>query len=374
MRYSGCELDLNMVAADGDLSHSDCAEYSVMRLEADFVDEKTVGLALKSSEDMVDGRAAPTTSASTEPTTKRAKTTKAAAAPKEKKTTAKKTTKKKAGEDVDEPTKPPSVKGATGATATRFTQDVNTNHPQPNGSSTTRGAAPTQQPPERPTTPPLPSQPLPAKAPTSAKYEPYTAQRALALFAKYADSDDPNVIGPEGFEALCTDAGIPLEGALPLILAWQLNSQEMAKISKDEWVKGMATLKIASLPALSTALTDLQNLLILQQGAVQKPTGKKDDVYDRTLYNSYTQDAKGSFGKLYTYCFSLAKQEPPSVLDFLAEKPNYKATNKDLWSMMLEFCQTVNPSLQDYEADGAWPTLLDDFVAWKKEKTASAEK
>jgi DCN1-like protein 4/5 len=207
---------------------------------------------------------------------------------------------------------------------------VNANS-QPNGSSSSPpNPVPAQQP-ERPTTPPLPSQPPAAKPPTSLKYEPYTAQRALALFAKYADSDDPNVIGPEGFETLCTDAGIPLDGALPLILAWQLNAQEMAKISKDEWVKGTATLKcvlilfsmtnptlttgspllcrIACLPALSTALTDLQNLLILQQGAVQKPAGKKDEVYDRTLYNSYTQDIQGSFGKLYTYCFSLAKQE-----------------------------------------------------------------
>ncbi|KAJ7349120.1 potentiating neddylation domain-containing protein [Mycena albidolilacea] len=65
------------------------------------------------------------------------------------------------------------------------------------------------------------------------------------------------------------------------------------------------------------------------------------------------------------------------VLEFITEKGTYKATNKDLWSMMLEFCRTVEPSLQDYEADGAWPTLLDDFVAWKKAKlgngTAEAE-
>ena len=53
---------------------------------------------------------------------------------------------------------------------------------------------------------------------------------------------------------------------------------------------------------------------------------------------------------------------------------------------MLEFCETVSPTLQDYEVDGvsaafpstfppfinvfrtwqAWPTLLDDFVVWKK--------
>ena len=33
---------------------------------------------------------------------------------------------------------------------------------------------------------------------------------------------------------------------------------------------------------------------------------------------------------------------------------------------MLEFCQTVKPSLEGYEEDAAWPTLLDDFVTWKK--------
>jgi hypothetical protein len=54
---------------------------------------------------------------------------------------------------------------------------------------------------------------------------------------------------------------------------------------------------------------------------------------------------------------------------------------------MLEFCQTVNPGLEDYEADGvshlhldlvycvdflkAWPTLLDDFVLWRNNKLGS---
>jgi len=56
---------------------------------------------------------------------------------------------------------------------------------------------------------------------------------------------------------------------------------------------------------------------------------------------------------------------------------------------MLEFCETIKPGLQDYEADGvcihsssclyiptdllaqAWPTLLDDFVIWKKSRSGN---
>ncbi|KDR81895.1 hypothetical protein GALMADRAFT_58902 [Galerina marginata CBS 339.88] len=75
------------------------------------------------------------------------------------------------------------------------------------------------------------------------KHEPYTPQRALVLFSTYADSDDANVIGPEGFEKLCTDADMPLDGPRPIVFAWQMGAKDMAKITKDEWVSGTSTLK-----------------------------------------------------------------------------------------------------------------------------------
>ncbi|KAI0736811.1 hypothetical protein C8Q72DRAFT_801681 [Fomitopsis betulina] len=35
---------------------------------------------------------------------------------------------------------------------------------------------------------------------------------------------------------------------------------------------------------------------------------------------------------------------------------------------MLEFCRAVQADLSNYDPDGAWPTMLDDFVSWKNNK------
>ncbi|KAJ4488567.1 DUF298-domain-containing protein [Lentinula aciculospora] len=205
-----------------------------------------------------------------------------------------------------------------------------------------------------------------------------------------------------------------MAGALPLILAWQLDSKEMGKFTQNEWLKATSKLKISSLPPLVTALSDLDNLLILNQSLVK--SNPKTDPYDRGTYLNYARNIKEAYQRLYMFCFNLAKPEQSKnidmevtsftacfainlfanislstnaktsaalwsvilspkypvmqeVLEFISENESvYKATNKDLWTMMLEFCETVKPDLQDYESDGAWPTLLDDFVEWKKAK------
>jgi len=228
----------------------------------------------------------------------------------------------------------------------------------------------------------------------NAKSETYTPQRALELFRTYTEKDDETVISTEGFEQLCADANIPFDGALPLILAWQMGSKEMGKITKDEWVKGTSSLRISSLSLLSLAVTELEDLLI--RGCLPIKLGSKEEDYDRSAYNTYSRDVKVGFQKLYMFSYVLAKPEQSKNMDmetsvalwsvllapkypimtevllFLNDNPdNYKATNKDLWSMMLEFCQTIDPNLQDYEADEAWPTLLDDFVSSKKNQDAN---
>lgn len=170
------------------------------------------------------------------------------------------------------------------------------------------------------------------------KYEPYTEQRAFELFQTYADEEDKDLIGLEGFEKLCKDADMPLDGARPIIFSWQMQAEEMGKITKDEWVQGMATLKsvlmsfvastgsinfpflglrIGSIAGLSLAIEELDDLLFNDKKS--KATGKE---YDRTTYKTYASNPKAAFQKLYMFSFSLVKPEYAS--SFLGNKvPSY---------------------------------------------------
>ncbi|PFH52467.1 hypothetical protein AMATHDRAFT_139985, partial [Amanita thiersii Skay4041] len=226
------------------------------------------------------------------------------------------------------------------------------------------------------------------------KYEEYTPKRSLAVFDTFVDSDNAQLIGPDGFERICSEAQIPMDGAMPLILSWQLGAEEMAKLSRDGWVKGTGNLKVSSLPQLNLVVRELNDLLVLGLPPLERSRSTdKKGPYDRSTYWSYAEDTKKAFKDLYMYCFSLAKPQQSrnidmetasalwsvllvpqyplmtEVLAFIMEKGTYKAVNKDLWKMSLEFCQTVDINLQGYDPDAAWPTILDDFVLWKKNKT-----
>ncbi|KAG9318187.1 Cullin binding-domain-containing protein [Chiua virens] len=239
------------------------------------------------------------------------------------------------------------------------------------------------------------------QAPTVPTRVEYSQQRAQALFNSFADDDDPDVIGPEGVERLYKEASIPLEGGQPLILAWQFNARELAKLDRSEWLQGTEALRISSLSAFAIMLKELDDLviqgkepitLVAPVNSAKKPTeADSQQVYNRVRYSQYASDRNAAFSELYQFCFTRAKETLESrnidvetamllwsvllasrypiiteLIEFLNENGSYKGISKDRWNMVYEFCRTVDDGLSNYEADGAWPTMLDDFVTWKR--------
>ncbi|KIY53281.1 hypothetical protein FISHEDRAFT_69132 [Fistulina hepatica ATCC 64428] len=90
----------------------------------------------------------------------------------------------------------------------------------------------------------------------------------------------------------------------------------------------------------------------------------------------YASNVKDTFRKFYTFCFVLVKPEQSrnidmeislalwsvllvpkyplmqEIVDFISKNiSTYRATTKDLWQMMLAFCNTVDPLFEDYDVD-----------------------
>ncbi|KAK2507749.1 hypothetical protein MC885_004613 [Smutsia gigantea] len=194
--------------------------------------------------------------------------------------------------------------------------------------------------------------------------ESFSSKRCLEWFYEYAGTDD--VVGPEGMEKFCEDIGVEPENVVMLVLAWKLDAQNMGYFTLQEWLKGMTSLQCDTTEKLRNTLD-----------------------YLRSLLNDST-----NFKLIYRYAFDFAREKDQRSLDIntakcmlglllgkiwplfpvfhqFLEQSKYKVINKDQWCNVLEFSRTINLDLSNYDEDGAWPVLLDEFVEWYKDKQMS---
>uniref|UniRef100_H2L3B0 DCN1-like protein n=1 Tax=Oryzias latipes TaxID=8090 RepID=H2L3B0_ORYLA len=155
--------------------------------------------------------------------------------------------------------------------------------------------------------------------------ETFSSKRCLEWFYEYAGEQTPPPAVRAVFESF------PFQSVVMLVLAWKLDAQSMGYFTLQEWLRGMSSLQCDSTERLRNSLD-----------------------YLRSVLNDST-----SFKLIYRYAFDFARQS------------KYKVINKDQWCNVLEFSRTINLDLSNYDEDGAWPVLLDEFVEWYKERQMS---
>ncbi|CAO2639679.1 DCN1-like protein 4, partial [Lemmus lemmus] len=194
--------------------------------------------------------------------------------------------------------------------------------------------------------------------------EAFSSKRCLEWFYEYAGTDD--VVGPEGMEKFCEDIGVEPENVVMLVLAWKLDAQNMGYFTLQEWLKGMTALQCdtteklrATLDYLRSLLNDTTNFKLIYRYAFDFAREKDQRSLD-------INTAKCMLGLLLGKIWPLF----PVFHQFL-EQSKYKVINKDQWCNVLEFSRTISLDLSNYDEDGAWPVLLDEFVEWYKDKQMS---
>jgi len=194
------------------------------------------------------------------------------------------------------------------------------------------------------------------------KEETFSNKRLADWFEKYRDPSEDR-IGPTGIETFCNDVDVDPEDVLLIVLAYHLNATEMGYFSREEFINGFTTLKIDSTSKLKNNFSQF----------------KKD------LENPAV------FKEIYKYAFNFAKERDKKIIElelaegllrlllkgynhvelflaFLKQQSSYKSVNLDQWMSILEFTKTIKPDFSNYDENGAWPVLLDEFVDWYNEQ------
>ncbi|CAG9765361.1 unnamed protein product [Ceutorhynchus assimilis] len=189
----------------------------------------------------------------------------------------------------------------------------------------------------------------------------FSQKRCMTWFKEYTSPDCPDTLGPEGMEKFCEDIGVEPENVVMLVLAYKMQARRMGFFTKEEWTKGLSEMQCDSIQKLQYRLDYLRCLLNDQSTFKAIYRYAYDFARDKDQRSMDMETAKAMLQLLLGKQWELFTQ----FSQFL-DQSKYKVINKDQWCNILEFSKTICDDLTNYDVDGAWPVMLDEFVEWLK--------
>lgn len=183
------------------------------------------------------------------------------------------------------------------------------------------------------------------------------------FFEQYKDANS-DVILAEGILQLCEDLNVEPEDLVMLVLSWHLKAQTMGEYTRSEFEGGMERLGVDSLDKLKAKLPRFRSEL-------NDPSSFKE-IYNYAYLFSREKGQKCVQLETALAMWQLLVtpekwKRVGSWCEFLRQR-HKRAISKDTWTQLLEFMSTIEDDFSNYDENGAWPYLIDEFVAWEKER------
>ncbi|TEB33879.1 DUF298-domain-containing protein [Coprinellus micaceus] len=188
------------------------------------------------------------------------------------------------------------------------------------------------------------------------------------------------------------DLEVDPEDVVMLAVAYELKSPKVGEWARAGWVEGWKALGVDSLPAMKGLVDKLRSKL-------SKDPQYFGKVYAHTFQFAKTEGAR-SVGTETAIAFwglllpvglkggalSHVIEEDDGKMDtgdegfkdeyiqwwfeFLTEK-GLKGVSKDTWMMLRDFIRTIDSKFETYDAEAAWPSTIDDFVEYARNRLES---
>ncbi|XP_076936237.1 uncharacterized protein LOC143603287 [Bidens hawaiensis] len=183
------------------------------------------------------------------------------------------------------------------------------------------------------------------------------ARNIEELYNKYKDPY-ADMIMADGISNLCSDLQVDPQDIVMLVISWHMKAATMCEFSKQEFVGGLQSLGVDSLEKFRERIPSMR--------AELKDDQKFKEIYNFTFAWAKEKGQKSLALDTAIGMWQLLFEENhwPMVnhwCQFLQARHN-KAISRDTWFQLLEFAKNVDPILSNYDADGAWPYLIDEFV------------
>mmetsp|Transcript_118736 Transcript_118736/g.265114 ORF Transcript_118736/g.265114 Transcript_118736/m.265114 type:complete len:254 (+) Transcript_118736:53-814(+) len=190
------------------------------------------------------------------------------------------------------------------------------------------------------------------------------AARKLDEFFQKFRAPDEDCIRADGIEDLCTDLGISTLDPVTLVLSYHCRAQQMGVFTREEFMGGMQRLGCDDIHKLRSKLGDLRAML--------NDRTQCKEIYAFTFHFALDPGQRCLPAEMCIEFWKLLLRAHFALLDSwlsFVEQRVKNTISKDTWLMLYDLATQVKPDLSDYDMNGAWPVLIDEFVEEVKKKS-----